>query len=157
MFFSALLHTWGQELNYHPHIHCIVSGAGLTSANELRHCTRKFLVRIEPLAKKFRGKFMDYLKQYYDDKRLTIPESNKKLRNSYYWSDYCNRLYQINWNSEIRETFNGNGNAISYLGRYANRIAITNTRIISVDSDSVTFKAKDYKTGTSKKHYHFLC
>lgn len=145
-----VLHTWGQELNYHPHIHCIVSGAGLTSANELRHCTRKFLVRIEPLAKKFRGKFMDYLKQYYDDKRLIIPESDKKLRNSYHWYDYCNRLYQINWNSEIRETFNGNGNAIAYLGRYANRIAVTNTRIISVDSDSVTFKAKDYKTGTTK-------
>ena len=108
-----VLHTWGQELNYHPHIHCIVSGAGLTSANELRHCTKKFLVRIEPLAKKFRGKFMDYLKQYYDDKRLIIPESDKKLRNSYHWYDYCNRLYQINWNSEIRETFNGNGNAIA--------------------------------------------
>ena len=53
-----ILHTWGQELNYHPHIHCIVSGGGLTKSKDLKLCTNQFLVRIEPLVKKFRGKFL---------------------------------------------------------------------------------------------------
>lgn len=145
-----ILHTWGQELNYHPHIHCIVSGAGLTKEKDLKFCTNKFLVRIEPLVKKFRGKFLFYLQQYYQENKLYFPESCQKLRNCYQWNEFRDSLYSIDWNAEIKETFNGNGNAIEYLGRYANRIAITNTRILHVSETEVSFKAKDYKTGGQK-------
>lgn len=145
-----ILHTWGQELNYHPHIHCIVSGGGLTKTKDLRLCSNHFLVRIEPLVKKFRGKFLYHLQQYYDKQELTFSKSCRKLCNSYTWKEFKNKLYSTTWNAEIKETFNGNGNAIEYLGRYANRIAITNTRIVSVSEYEVSFRAKDYKTNEWK-------
>lgn len=138
-----ILHTWGQELNYHPHIHCIVSGAGLTKEKDLKFCTNKFLVRIEPLVKKFRGKFLYYLNKYYQENELHFSDSCKKLQNQYAWAEFKNKLYQTDWNAEIKETFNGNGNAIEYLGRYANRIAITNARILQVENGMVSFSAKD--------------
>lgn len=127
-----ILHTWGQELNYHPHIHCIVSGGGLTKTKNLKLCSNKFLVRIEPLIKKFRGKFLHDLNEYYQKNVLHFSDSCKNLRNRYTWAEFKNKLYQIDWNAEIRETFNGNGNALEYLGRYANRIAITNARQVPV-------------------------
>ena len=145
-----ILHTWGQELNYHPHIHCIVSGGGLTKSKDLKLCTNQFLVRIEPLVKKFRGKFLHYLNEYYQRNLLHFSHSCRKLQNHYNWSIFKNNLYKINWNAEIKETFNGNGNAIEYLGRYAHRIAITNTRILTVSDKEVRFSAKDYKTCKQK-------
>lgn len=145
-----ILHTWGQELNYHPHMHCIVSGAGLTNAKELKLCSNHFLIRVEPMVKKFRGKFLYYLQQYYEKQKLSFPNSCQKLYNHYTWNEFKNKLYSITWNAEIKETFNGNGNAIEYLGRYANRIAITNTRIVKVTEKEVSFHAKDYKTGKMK-------
>lgn len=145
-----ILHTWGQELNYHPHIHCIISGGGLTKTKDLKLCTNGFLVRIEPLIKKFRGKFLHCLDRYYTENKLLFSSSCSKLRNRYTWSEFKNKLYQTDWNAEIRKTFNGNGNAIEYLGRYANRIAITNTRILHVSEEEVSFTAKDYKTGEHK-------
>lgn len=144
------LHTWGQELNYHPHIHCIVSGGGLTKTKELKLCNNHFLLPVSPLAKKFRGKFLYYLDEYRQKNELNFPDSCKKLQNRYAWSELKNKLYQTDWNIEIRETFNGRGNAIEYLGRYAGRIAITNARILSVSGDTVSFLAKDYRTGRSK-------
>ncbi len=145
-----VLHTWGQELNYHPHIHCIVSGGGLTRTKDLKLCKNGFFIRIEPLAKKFRGKFLNSLNLLYQKNELHFPGSCQKLRNRYAWAELKNRLYRKEWNVQIRETFNGNGNAIEYLGRYANRIAITNTRIRQVTETEVTFSAKDYRTGEKK-------
>ena len=145
-----VLHTWGQELNYHPHIHCIISGGGLTKAKDLKLSSKKFFIHIEPLVKKFRGKFLHYLQQYYQKNMLVFPKSCVKYKNRYAWTEFRNCLYQTRWNAEIKETFNGHGNAIEYLGRYANRIAITNARIKKVTDSKVTFSAKDYKTGMHK-------
>lgn len=145
-----ILHTWGQELNYHPHIHCIVSGGGLTKTKDLKLCSGRFLLPVAPLVKKFRGKFMHFLDLYYKNGQLHIPDSCGQLQNCYAWSEWKDKLYQTDWNAEIKETFNRNGNAIEYLGRYANRIAITNARILAVTEDSVSFSAKDYKTGSRK-------
>ena len=145
-----VLHTWGQELNYHPHIHCIISGGGLTKSKNLKLCGEKFFIHIEPLIKKFRGKFLYYLQQYYQNNTLVIPKSCIKLKNCYAWAEFRDQLYQTRWNVEIKETFNGHGNAIEYLGRYTNRIAITNARIKKVTDSKVTFWAKDYKTNSQK-------
>lgn len=145
-----VLHTWGQEMNYHPHIHCIVSGGGLTKTKDLKLCKDKFLLPVTPLAKKFRGKFLYHLDEYWQKNRLHFSDSCRNLQNRYEWAALKNQLYQTDWNIEIRETFNGSGNAIEYLGRYASRIAITNARILSVSDDTVSFRAKDYRTGGSK-------
>lgn len=146
-----VLHTWGQELNYHPHIHCIVSGGGLTADRKLRICSSHFFIPAKVLAAKFRGKLLAFLKECHSAGRLMFSGSCSRLRNSYEWNELVRSLYEKQWCPDIRETFNGFGNAIEYLGRYANRIAITNARILSVDEKQVTFSAKDYKHGGKKR------
>lgn len=145
-----VLHTWGQTLNFHPHIHCIVSGGGLSVDNKLRKCGDKFFVPVRVMAAKFRGKFLSCLQKYYTSGKFAFSSSCTKLRNSYCWSEFRDDLYNKDWCPYIKETFNGFGNAIEYLGRYTHRIAITNTRIQSVTGSQVSFSARDYRSGETK-------
>lgn len=144
-----VLHTWGQELNYHPHIHCIVSAGGLTSDHKLRTSSDKFFIPVMVMRNVFKGKFLFYLKKLYESDELIFPGSIEYLSNPGDWHYLLDLLYSIDWCPYIKETFNGFGNAIEYLGRYTHRIAITNTRVQSVTADKVSFLARDYKTGTS--------
>ena len=146
-----VLHTWGQELNFHPHIHCIITGAGLTKTKHLRKSPSKFFIPVKVLGKMFRGKFLDKLQSLYEDDKLCFTNHTNNLKNSYKWNEFRNSLYNITWIPYIKETFNGFGNAIDYLGRYTHRIAISNSRIKSVTSTKVTYAAKDYKTGEHKE------
>ena len=145
-----VLHTWGQTLNFHPHIHCIVSGGGLSADNKLRKCGEKFFLPIHAMAKMIRGKFLAYLQKFYVAEKLVFSSSCTELRNSYSWSEFRDALYKTDWCPYIKETFNGFGNAIEYLGRYTHRITITNTRIQSVNETQVSFLARDYKSGETK-------
>ena len=144
-----VLHTWGSKLNFHPHIHCIVAGAGLTKAKQLKKCNSKFFIAESVLGRKFRGKFLAELHQLYLSKQLHFSNSCKKLQNSYNWNEFKDSLYKKNWIPDARETFNGFGNAIDYLGRYTHRIAISNSRILHVSDTDVTYTAKDYKSDTN--------
>lgn len=145
-----VLHTWGQTLNFHPHIHCIVSGGGLSAEQKLRKCGKKFFIPVHVMSKVFRGKFLFYLQKHYDSGKLVFSSSCAELRNSYSWNEFRDALYKTDWCPYIKETFNGFGNAIEYLGRYTHRIAITNTRIQSVNETQVSFSARDYKSGETK-------
>lgn len=140
-----VLHTWGQELNFHPHIHCIVSGGGLSKEQNMKLIDRNFFLPAKALGKKFRGKFLASLGAYYQAGKLKLSSSCNRLHNSYVWNELKDSLYEKTWCPDIKETFNGFGNAIEYLGRYTHRIAITNTRIASVTKKQVTFTARDYK------------
>lgn len=140
-----VLHTWGQKLNYHPHIHCIISGNGLSPDLKLVEGGTAFFLPVAVMRKVFRGKFLSSLQHLYTAGSLLIPESCARLRNSYEWSEFRDRLYTKDWNLYIKETFNGNGNAMEYLGRYTHRIAITNSRVLSVSDGQVSFFAFDYK------------
>lgn len=155
-----VLHTWGQELNFHPHIHCIITGAGLTKTKQLRKSRSKFFIPVKVLGKMFRGKFLDQLRLLYEKHKLHFPIRCPKLKNSYEWNEFTKSLYDKTWIPYIKETFNGFGNAIDYLGRYTHRIAISNSRIKSVTDTHVTFTTKDYKTGEHKEvtlpHVEFL-
>ena len=144
-----VLHTWGQELNYHPHIHCIVSAGGITPDHRLRTPSDKFFIPVRVMRNVFKGKFLFYLKKLYDSDELIFPGAIGYLSNPGDWHYLLDLLYSIDWCPYIKETFNGFGNAIEYLGRYTHRIAITNTRVQSVTADKVSFLARDYKTGTS--------
>jgi hypothetical protein len=141
-----ILHTWGQELNFHPHMHCIVAGAGLTKAKQFKLSSKDFFLPVKVLSSKFRGKFLARLQEAYVTNKLTFSSSCKELRNSYNWNEFRNFLYTKQWIPFIKETFNGFGNAIDYLGRYTHRIAISNSRIKTVTNTQVTFTAKDYRT-----------
>ena len=142
-----VLHTWNQELLYHVHMHCIVSGGGLTRDHKIRLSSGKFFIPVKVLRDKFKGKFMACLTSLYGAGSLVFSSSCGKLRNSYEWSGFTQILYAKDWCPYIKETFNGFGNAIEYLGRYTHRIAISNSRVLSVSQDSVTFSARGLKTG----------
>lgn len=143
-----VLHTWGQKLNYHPHIHAIVTGTGLyLGCRYVPNDRKDFFVPVRILSRKFRGKFMDHLKHLYDTGKLILPNACLSFENPVKWQFFCNKLYDMDWNCFIKQTFNGKGNAIEYLGRYTHKIAISNSRILSVDGDMVSFLARDYKTG----------
>jgi hypothetical protein len=145
-----VLHTWGQELNYHPHVHCIVSGAGLTESRKLKRSGAKFFIPVRVLGKVFRGKFLDSLQKLYQADKLTLAAGASHLKNSYEWSGFRDSLYRKDWVPYIKETFNGFGNAIEYLGRYTHKIAISNSRIQTVTETQTSFIANDYRSGNKK-------
>lgn len=146
-----VLHTWNQELDYHVHMHCIVSGGGLTKDGKIRKSSKNFFIRTEVLRDKFKGKYMAHLSSLYESGSLTFSSSCETLRNSYHWKEWKNKLYEMDWCPYIKETFNGFGNAIEYLGRYTHKIAISNSRILSVSEDMVTFSARGKRAGESKR------
>ena len=137
-----VLHTWNQELEYHVHMHCIISGGGLTKAHQLRKSDGKFFIPVGVLRDKFKKKYLYYLNEYYQKGKLYFSSSCQELRNSYAWKEFKNGLYNKDWCPFIKETFNGFGNAIEYLGRYTHKIAISNSRILSVTESETTFSAR---------------
>lgn len=140
-----VLHTWGQKLNFHPHIHLALSGGGLTESGQFTEsCHKGFLLPVEAMGKMFRGKFMAKLKTYYEKNLLFFTGECQKLRNHFTWKEFIDVLYAKDWLPFIRETFNGNGNAIKYLARYAYRTAISNNRICNITDKEVSFRYKDY-------------
>ena len=146
-----VLHTWNQELDYHVHMHCIVSGGGLTKDGKIRKSSKNFFIRTEVLRDKFKGKYMAHLSSLYKSGSLTFSSSCEKLRNPYHWKEWKNSLYEMDWCPYIKETFHGFGNAIEYLGRYTHKIAISNSRILSVSDDTITFSARGKKPGEPKR------
>lgn len=146
-----VLHTWNQELDYHVHMHCIVSGGGLTKDGKIRKSSKNFFIRTEVLRDKFKGKFMARLASLYESGSLVFSSSCQKLQNSYCWKEWKNQLYEKDWCPYIKETFNGFGNAIEYLGRYTHKIAISNNRILSVTENETTFSARGKKPGDPKR------
>ena len=146
-----VLHTWNQELGYHVHMHCIVSGGGLTRDRKIRRSSGNFFIPVAVLRDKFKGKYMALLSSLYESGSLVFSSSCEKLRNSYHWNEWKNRLYEKDWCPYIKETFHGFGNALEYLGRYTHRIAISNSRILSVTQDQVTFTARGKKPGEPER------
>ena len=146
-----VLHTWNQELDYHVHMHCIVSGGGLTKDRKIRKSSNHFFIRTEVLRDKFKGKYMALLSMLYETGSLTFSSSCEKLRNSSHWKEWKNKLYEKDWCPYIKDTFNGFGNAIEYLGKYTHKIAISNSRIISVDENEVTFSARGKLPGQPRR------
>lgn len=146
-----ILHTWNQELDYHVHMHCIVSGGGLTKDGKIRKASKSFFIRTEVLRDKFKGKYMAHLSSLYERGSLTFSSSCEKLCNYYHWKEWKNKLYEMDWCPYIKETFNGFGNAIEYLGRYTHKIAVSSSRILSVSDDMVTFSARGKKPSDPKR------
>lgn len=146
-----VLHTWDQEISYHVHMHCIVSGGGLTPDHKIRKVKKNFFLRVEVLRDKFKGKFLAGLQSFFQNSRLFFSASCERLRNSYEWAEFRDSLYQKDWCPYIKETFNGFGNAIEYLGRYTHKVAISNSRILSVDEQQVSFSARGRRPGEPRR------
>lgn len=143
--FMSILHTWGQSLSYHPHIHCVVLGGGLTKDLKFLASKEDFLFPVRVVSRLFRGKFLDALKIYYKSNRLVFAGQSAQYRNSYNFKELLSILYKKEWVPHIKETFKGAANVIEYLGRYTHRVAISNARILNITPEYITFRVKDYK------------
>lgn len=146
-----VLHTWNQELGYHVHMHCIISGGGLTTDHRIRRSSAKFFIPVRVLRDKFKGKYLSLLDACYQKGELVFSSSCSTLQDPCVWKAFKNSLYEKDWCPYIKETFNGFGNAIEYLGRYTHRVAISNNRILSVTETEVTFSARGKKPGDPKR------
>lgn len=154
---TSVLHTAGSNMRYHPHVHMIVTGGGLTREKQFVETSHKtFFLPEKAVAAVFRGKFLEGLKHFHDAGKLVLPDSTQMeskidLNDPNMWKSFINSLYNEDWVFFIRETYNGRGNALEYLGRYVFHTAIKNSRIISFTQadekhpeGQVIFAYKDY-------------
>jgi hypothetical protein len=138
----AVLHTWGQTLGLHPHLHCIVPGGGLSLDRQRWVAGRKgFLLPIQVLARVFRGKFLAGVKQAWQAQRLLLSEG---LRDRFVFLDLLDRLYRKSWVVYSKPPFGSPEQVLGYLARYTHRVAISNHRLQRLKDDRVTFSYKDY-------------
>ena len=138
-------------------MHCIISGGGLTKAKQLQISKGNFFIPVEVLRDKFKGKYLHFLDNYYQNQKLTFSSSYKELRNSYEWKDFKNKLYEKDWCPFIKETFNGFVNAIEYLGRYTHKIAISNSRILSVTESETNLQTSRLSKIQKAVHGSIYC
>jgi Putative transposase/Transposase zinc-binding domain len=150
--FLAILHTWGQNLNYHPHIHCIVTG-GAWNDNQQRWIAgrKKFFLPIAVLSKVFRGKFLASLRAVYAIGKLNFSGKLSHLNTRRCLNDFLNPVAKTSWVVYCKPPFGGPSQVLKYLGRYTHRIAISNSRLINSSNGSVTFRWKDYRDQSKSK------
>ncbi|XFO75507.1 IS91 family transposase ISAzo26 [Sporomusa acidovorans DSM 3132] len=149
--FFSLFHTWAQDLHYHPHIHTVVLAGGLTKKNQWRSANKKFFIPVKVLSKKFRGKFLHHLKQYYHQNLLAFYGDAQQYQNPKPFQALLDQCYRKNWYSYTKRTFSGPLAVVKYLGRYTHRIALFNSRIVAMDGNTVTITVKDRKHNNQTK------
>lgn len=148
----AVLHTWSQTLIDHPHIHCIVTGGGLSlDGNRWISTDKKYFMPIKVLSIVFRGKFLDYLKQAYKSGKLSFNGNIELLKEENNFKKLLNKLYKKSWHIYCKPPFKTAENVVEYLGRYTHRVAISNERIVRFEDDHVTIRYRDYASGNKMK------
>lgn len=149
--FTSILHTWGQNLMHHPHIHYIIPGGGLSATSKWIDSKKKFFIPVKVLSRKFRGKFLYYLKQAYNDGKLNFYGNEQNLINCSYFNSFLTTHYEKEWIVYCKPPFKNAAYVVEYLGRYTHRVAISNTRIVKVENGYVTFNWRDYKDNNKQK------
>ncbi|MBD3393002.1 MAG: IS91 family transposase [Chitinivibrionales bacterium] len=150
--FIALLHTWGQTLQDHPHLHCVVPAGGLRDDEWVASKSSSFLFPIAVMAKLFRGKFLDYFEHAVEGGDIEFHGQLRRYRDEpKLMSDLLDTLYRKQWVVYAKPPFAGPEAVVKYLGRYTHRIAIANSRLVSLDDTEVRFRWKDYADGHKQK------
>ena len=146
--FLAVLHTWGQNLNHHPHLHCVVPGGGIAlDQRRWISCRQQFLFPVKVLSRLFRAKFVAYLKTAFRDGKLGFHGELKSLRERRNFVERLSRVAGTEWVVYAKPPFGGPRQVLKYLARYTHRVAISNQRLISLEDDRVTFRWKNYARG----------
>ena len=149
--FTSILHTWGQNLSFHPHIHMVVTGGGMTPEGRWKHSRKKFFLPVKVVSKLFRGKFLAALRQLYDAGGITCRNTDGLILTSQSFSQIIAACYEKNWCVYCKKPFTGTSGVFSYLGRYTHRVAISNNRILDVDQEKTRFRWRDYTDGNKIK------
>jgi Putative transposase/Transposase zinc-binding domain len=150
--FTAILHTWSQDLRFHPHLHMVVTAGGLDkSQTRWIESRNKFLVPVKALCVKIRGKFVHQLKLAYDQSKIVFRGSTQDLADPEAFASFVNGLYRKNWVIYSKQSFAGPEHVFGYLSRYTHKVAISNHRLVRMIDGSVTFLARDnHNTGKKR-------
>jgi hypothetical protein len=148
---TMVLHTWGQTLTQHLHVHCLVSGGALGADGRWVHPRGGFLFPVKALSQVFRGKFLAGLKRAFESGALALAGSTTALAEAGNRAALFAALYAGPWVVYTKAPFAGPEQVLQYLGRYTHRIALTNNRLLSLDDDAVRFRYKDYASGNRRK------
>jgi hypothetical protein len=150
--FLAVLHTWGQNLQHHPHLHCVVPSGGLSSDGRRWIRGRAhFFLPVRVLSRLFRGVFLQGLQEAQAAGKLRFHGSLQKLGDADAFAHRIQTCRRIEWVVYAKPPFGGPEQVLDYLGRYTHRVAISNNRLISLENGKVTFRCKDYQAGNKQK------
>jgi hypothetical protein len=150
--FLAVLHTWGQNLQHHPHLHCVVPAGGLAPDHaQWVPAPTSFFLPVRVLSKVFRGKFVDGLKRLFQAKQLGFHGALRSLADSQQFRKFLRQLFLKDWVVYAKKPFRGPEYVLQYLARYTHRVAISNHRLIAFEDGKVTFRYKDYAHGSKKR------
>ncbi|MCE7874755.1 IS91 family transposase, partial [bacterium CPR1] len=157
--YLAVLHTWGQNLSHHPHVHCVVPGGGLSPNGERWVSARKgFFLPVRVLSRLFRGLFLDAVRKAFEAGRMSFSGSLAHLSDPQAFSVWLESHWRADWVVYCKRPFAGPAQVLEYLGRYTHRVAISNHRLVNVSDTEVAFRWKDYrhhdKQRTMRLHPH---
>lgn len=148
--FSSILHTWGSNLSFHPHLHCIVTGGGLHKG-KWNSANKKFFMSVKAMSKVFRSKFLELVSKHFSS--LEFFNDIEELAQRHAFDNFISSLYAFDWVVYAKKPFSSPKYVLEYIGRYSHRIAIAPSRVLSYDSNThtVTFTYKDYKDHSKTK------
>ena len=147
----AVLHTWGQKLDFHPHVHCVVPGGGMLPDGTWKHAGKGFFIPVRVMSAMFRGKFLAALKQMRQTGTLEYHGSAAALAEDSGFKSLIGELYKTGWVAYAKAPMGGPAQVLKYLGRYTHRIAISNRRILNIADGKVTFTYKDRQKNDQEK------
>jgi hypothetical protein len=150
--FLGVLHTWGQNLEHHPHVHYIVPAGGLAlDGSRWIDSSQRFFLPVHALSRVFRGKFVAGLKQLVAEDKLQFHGSQQHLAAPGCFPSFLRQLYQQDWVVYAKPPFGGAEHVLNYLARYTHRVAISNHRLVAFENERVSFRWRDYAHGGKKK------
>jgi hypothetical protein len=144
--FFAVLHTWGQNLLHHPHLHCVVPGGGLSpDGQRWVSCRPGFFLPVRVLSRLFRRLFLESLQKEFDSGKLQFFAALEPLRERAAFARHLASMKTSEWVVYAKRPFAGPQQVLDYVGRYTHRVAISNNRLLEIDNDQVRFQWKDYR------------
>ena len=150
--FLAVLHTWGQNLMHHLHLHCLVPGGGIAPNGESWiPCRPGFFLPVRVLSRLFRSLFLHYLEKAFAAGELKFFSAHRHLHEPAAFRRHLAPVRDTEWVVYAKRPFAGPEQVLDYVGRYTHRVAISNNRLVSIDSGKVRFRWKDYRDGNRQK------
>jgi putative transposase/transposase-like zinc-binding protein len=150
--FLSVLHTWGQNLHLHPHVHCVVPGGGLSpDRNQWIACRPGFFLPVRVLGRLFRAKFLSFLRDAYDRRQISFHGQQRHLEDPALFRQLVETLKEKDWVVYAKPPFGGPEIVLKYLARYTHRVAISNYRLIAIEAGKVHFYWKDYADANQQK------
>jgi len=150
--FFTILHTWGQKLLHHPHVHCVVPGGGIAPDHaRWIACRPDFFLPVRVLSRLFRRLFLTQLRQAFAKGELRFFGALERLRDTHAFSEYIGPAAAAEWVVYAKRPFGGPAHVLHYLARYTHRVAISNNRLLGMKDNRVAFTWKDYKHGAAQR------